>query len=98
MSIIDFEPPVKDNPYKETVGLLIEAGEGKASEIIVPKDDANKHRNLFAKAANERNKTARLRIEELVIPEDGSEPTHTRLVFTLTKRHAPRRGKEETKK
>jgi hypothetical protein len=90
-NIIDFQEPVKVNPYKADVEALIAAGEGKAGELIVPTDQASKARVTYAKAANDADKTARLRITEV----DEKKGT-TRFVFTLTSRHKARRGNAET--
>lgn len=89
-NIIDFTEPEKVNPYKDDVLALIAAGEGKAGELIVPTDTANKARVQYAKAANEAGKTARLRITEV----DEKKGT-TRFVFTLTAKHQARRGKAD---
>jgi hypothetical protein len=89
-NIIDFEEPVKVNPYAADVQALIEAGEGKAGEVITKAGEENKARVLFAKAANEAGKTARLRVSE-----PGKDKGTTRLVFTLTEKHKARRGKAE---
>jgi hypothetical protein len=88
--IIDFAEPVKVNPYTQDVADLIAAGEGKAARITVPAGDRNKARMAFAKAANEAGKTARLRDESA--DKKGENIT---LTFTLTAKHAPRRGKDE---
>lgn len=100
--IIDFEIPTAANPYTQDVADLIAAGDGKALALVVPTDHKNAHRRKFSKAANDAGKTARLRVEEVVKGDDG-EPildsegkTQTRLVFTLTGKHEPRRGKGET--
>jgi hypothetical protein len=86
-NIIEFNAPTKANPYTETVADLIAAGEGKACEVIVKAGDEGKERTKFSKAANDAGKTARLRISEDI---DGGQH---RMVFTLTTKHAQRRGK-----
>lgn len=87
-NIIDFTEPIKANPYDGDVAALIAAGEGKAAELIVPTDQANKARVLYAKAANAADRTARVRLQE----EDKKAGT-TRFVFTLKERRKPSRGK-----
>lgn len=82
------------NPYTQDVADLIEAGEGKAGAIVVPVAEANKSRVKFAKAANDAGKTARLLtpLDELEKDVDGN----VTLIFKLTHKHAPRRGKGGT--
>jgi hypothetical protein len=87
--IIDFTVPEKVNPYTDAVAALSEAGEGKGFEIVCDTKDAGKNSLAFRKAANVIDKTARLRISE-----DDAELGTTRMVFTLTHKHAARRGQE----
>jgi hypothetical protein len=93
MAIIEFKEEEKVNPYTQEVADLIAAGEGKASSITVPLADKAKARNLFGKAANAADKTARLKGETITgdAPAEGSEESDTRevtLVFVLTKLNA----------
>lgn len=92
MQIIDAPALTRtENPYIQDVADLIAAGEGKAGAIEVPAADANKARVKFAKAANAAGKTARLvtPLDKLTADENGN----VQIVFVLTGKHAPRRGK-----
>lgn len=95
MTIIDYTEPAKVNPYDETVKSLIEAGDGKAVELTVSNAELGKVKLQFAKAANDQDKTARKRVEEIVTPDtaEGEKDGTTRLVYTLTVKHAPRTRK-----
>lgn len=96
-----FEPEVKENPYTETVSQLADAGENASVTLTVSYDEAIKQRNLFAKAANGIDKTARLRDKDeskvkYGTGEDGEQVAvggTVRLTFTLGPRHKARRRK-----
>jgi len=100
MSIIDFTEPEKVNPYDEKITELIAAGEGKGMELTVSNKDLSRVKLQVAKAANDQNRTARKRIEEPMTPDsaEGEKDGTTRLVYTLTAKHAPRvrKSAEET--
>jgi hypothetical protein len=87
IQIDDFTEEVKENPYTEHVKALNEAGEGKSLTLVVADKDVKKSKFKFGKAANAIGKTARIRVTEPL--GDGK----TRIVFTLTEKHKPRRRK-----
>jgi 3-methyladenine DNA glycosylase Mpg len=87
IEISDWVEPIKSNPYTETITALIEAGSGKAVTILVPVADKLKTRTQFASAANDQERTARVRISE-------AHNDEWRYVFTLTTLNKPRRNKE----
>lgn len=98
-----FEPEVKENPYKDVVAQLAEAGENAAVTLTVPFDKVVRERNLIAKAANAIDKTARLRkTDESGVKfgkgEDADKAIGgtVALTFTLSARHKARRGKGDT--
>jgi hypothetical protein len=103
MPIIDFTPQQTVSPYAEMVNKelddLLKAGDGKATEIIVPTSDAGKFKLVFSRAANERDKTARYRIQDADKDKSGNvrEDGNTRFVITLSPKHAQRRGKNSAK-
>jgi hypothetical protein len=88
--IIDFTVAEKVNPYTQAVAELAEAGEGKGFEIVCDTKEAGKNSLAFRKAANAIDKTARRYVTESD-PELGT----IRMVFTLTHKHAARRGQSE---
>lgn len=93
MEIVDYTPDTAVNPYTEDVAQLLAAGENKAGSITVRFKEKAKARNLFGKAANAVEKTARLVGETITgdAPAEGSEDEDTRevtLVFVLTKLNA----------
>jgi hypothetical protein len=92
ISIDDWQEPVKENPYAAHVLALINAGEGKAITVIIPLEDKLKTRTLFATAANDAGKTARVRVDEAT--NDGQ----WLFKFTLTNKNLPRRNKEREDK
>lgn len=83
--------PVKANPYTETVEAMLKSGDNVAATIIVPVKDALKTRTAFSAAANAVDKTARVRVNE-VVKGEGKAPDMHKFVFTLTTRHKARRG------
>lgn len=89
--IEDFQEQEKENPYAPYVASLIVAGEGKGATVIVPNADVKKTKFKFGRAANDAGHTARIRITEDL--GDGT----TRIVFTLTDKHKPRRRKGDSK-
>lgn len=97
-----FEPEVKENPYLGTIDKLIEAGENAAVTLTVNYDEETKERNLIAKAANAKDKTARLRLRDDAKVKYGADESGEQiatggtvaLTYTLTKRHQARRGKK----
>jgi len=96
-----FEPEAKVNPYTEVVAQLAEAGENASVTLTVDHDKVIKERNLFAKAANGIDKTARLRDKDESKVKYGTDDEGeqvsvggtVRLTFTLSPRHKARRGK-----
>jgi len=108
MPIIDYTPAQTVSPYADLVNKeltdLMEAGEGKATEVKVPTVDAGKFKLVFSQAANAKGKTARYRVQESdgktrkEKDADGNTvevPTgETRFVITLSPKHAPRRGRK----
>jgi hypothetical protein len=92
IAIDDWQEPVKENPYAAHVLALINAGEGKAITVIVPAADRLKTRTQFASAANNADKTARVRVDEAT--DDGQ----WLFKFTLTNKNKPRRNKEREDK
>lgn len=98
-----FVPEVETNPYTDTITQLINGGENAAVTLTVDAADEKRDRLRFAKAANAQDKTARLRVRDdskvkFTKGEDGEDiPSGpVKLTFTLTKRHAARRGTSET--
>ena len=106
--IVDFTPAARVSPYADMINAeldaLIEAGEGKATTFSVPSRDANKVRVEFAKAANAKDKTARVQSQKPDLDKEGNPKTdkegkptgNTTFVFTLTKRHASRHESRQT--
>jgi len=97
MEILTIDKPVAANPYTEDVAELIaatdantEPGKVVAGGIKVAADAVNKERVKFAQAANAAGKTASLvhKLDELTPDADGN----VTILFTLTKKHAARRG------
>lgn len=87
-----FEAPTTVNPYTETVEALAKADNPNAAVVItVPTVDAPKHILKFQQAANAIGKTARKRMIEDITK--GDEKGNTKVTFTLTTKHAQRRGK-----
>lgn len=103
MPIIDYTPAQTVSPYAglvdEELTALIAAGDGKATEITIPTADAGKFKLVFSKVANERDKTARYRVQEPETDKAGNvkEDGNTRFVITLSPKHAQRRGKNGNK-
>jgi hypothetical protein len=100
-----WESPATVNPYIVTVDEMLEYIESKKDDdgfdpemvsvtVIVPKGEAIKTRLNFSRAANAKDKTARVRVNGETIIEDGKDTGNVRFVFTLTKRHKPRKGAE----
>ena len=91
-----FEAKEKENPYVETVQALAEANDPDAAVVITaPVDKAQYERNLFQRAANKINKTARLRFtDESGVSEDkdGEKSGDVKMTFTLSNKHKTRRG------
>lgn len=87
IEISDWIEPTKANEYAPTVTALIAAGEGKAVTLIVANGDKLKARTKFAAAANDANRTAKIKVSEA----HGSD--EWRFVFILTAKHAARRNK-----
>lgn len=96
-----FEPEEKVNPYLDTIDKLIEAGENASITITVEHDAEAKERLLISRAANAKDKTARLRVRDNSKVKYGQDEKGeqvstggtVRLTYTLTKRHQPRRRK-----
>jgi hypothetical protein len=102
----EFVAPEKVNPYADTLVAFAKASDENPNASWTVELDAAKEtteRILIAEAANAVGKTARLR------DRDDSDRTvvgqreksgnavyagKTRLTFTLTEKHAPRRGKD----
>ena len=99
----DYIPESKENEYHETVQALADFNdEHKSVTLIVDVNDAPKEQFKFQRAANDIQKTARLRIKDesdVIVEgfdEDGNEVKSgkVKLVFTLTKMHKGRRSKK----
>jgi oligoendopeptidase F len=96
-----FEVEEKVNPYLETIDKMIEAGENASITLTVDVVNEGKEKLLIAKAANAKDKTARLRVRDDSKVKYGNDengeqvPTggSVKLTYTLTKRHQPRRRK-----
>lgn len=99
-----FEPEEKVNPYLETIDALIEKGENASITLTVDYDAESKERLAIAKAANAKDKTARLRLRDdskikYGNDEDGAQVAVggvVKLTYTLTARHKARRRKSGT--
>lgn len=102
-----FETPEKVNPYMETMAAFVEAAEKNPNAAWTVTLDASKEtteRILIAQAANAHDKTARLRNRDdskrTVVGEreKSGNPIYAgevTLTFTLSPKHAQRRGKDE---
>lgn len=100
----EYVPPVKENPLTDIVAEHVaeaETNPNAARIITVPVEDATKAQLLYQKAANELNKTAKLRIkDESKVKagkpdENGDIPLtgDVSLTFTITARNKARRNK-----
>lgn len=101
---VTWESPAKANPYTDLVQKLADRNDESAGvTITVDAKEAANRQLLFQKAANAIGKTARLRHTDT----SGSRVTGqtakgrdiregvVKLTFTLTEKHAQRRGKDE---
>lgn len=86
-----FEEPVKENPYTEVVAQMVKDGENSSVTLILEKSEVTKERLKLSKAANDIDKTARLRHTDDSALKDGVGLV--KLTFTLSPRHRKRRGK-----
>lgn len=97
-----FEAPEVENPYTETIDQLIAAGENASVTLTLDATEVSKERLKFAKAANAKDKTARLRLTDdskvkYGTNDDGEQVATggtVRLTFTLTAKHKARRRKD----
>jgi hypothetical protein len=106
MEIITYEAQPKSNPYTDDVAQFIAAidAENTTAETekrpalavsavyVWPTEHFNKERNLFAKAANDADRTAKIHMREDTVDDDGNK--NTKVSFNLTRKHARRRNKE----
>ena len=98
-----FVAPEVENPYTDALAQLIAGGDNASMTITVDATDEKRQRYYIAKAANAQGKTARMRLRDdskikMGVNEDGMEYVKggtVKLTFTLTQKHAPRRGKAE---
>ena len=86
--IEDYQAPEVVNPYVAHVDALIKAGEGKVLTIRVESARALRERVLFQKAANAKDKTARV-VDSV---EDADKGT-TAITFRLKTKEAARPGR-----
>lgn len=98
-----FEASEKANEYKEVVQQLADLNDESAKVVItVPVGEAQKTQFQVQRAANEINKTARLRLKDesnvrVVGQDDEGNDVHegnVSLTFTLTKKHNARNRKK----
>lgn len=98
-----FEATEKANEYKEVIQQLADLNdESKSVVITVPVADAQKTQFQVQRAANEINKTARLRLKDesnvrVAGQDDEGNDVHegnVSLTFTLTKKHNARNRKK----
>lgn len=100
--LIDYEAPKPVSAYIDQINAeldeLIAAGDGKATQLVVPTTDAARVKREFAKAANAKEKTARVRLEESdgKVDKEGVANGNTTLVFTLSPKHKARNRKGGT--
>lgn len=98
---IDFKAPTKENPYKDVVQALADLNNPeKGYPLTIDVNEMNKEVFKFQRAANEINRTARLRqtitddVVEEGVDEDGNpvKSGNVTVIFTITKMHKGRRG------
>lgn len=95
ITIGTWEETPKVNPYVETIDAMIKAGENAAATITIDTKHTIRERNAFSKAANMRDKTARVRLTKDLVDGKGNATGKTEITFTLTARHKARRGKAD---
>jgi hypothetical protein len=87
-----YTPKTAINPYTETVKELAAQPENTAIKITEKTPELAAHVLKFQKAANTIGLTARKRETGAVKDAKGKETGEAYVIFTLTTRHANRRG------